>query len=64
MKKLLPFITVTCLTAFSATTVFPVMAGGCSSRSKKTSEVKCEKNDTECQSKNTEKFDLNQAIKS
>ena len=64
MKKLLPFITFSCLTAFSVTCGLPVMAGGCSSLSNKASEIKCDKDDKECQTKNTEKFDLNKAIKS
>ena len=64
MKKLLPFITFACLTAFSATNGLPVMAGGCSSHREKTSEIKCDKDDTECQAKNKEKFDLNDSIKS
>ena len=64
MKKLLPFITFTWLTAFSVTGDLPVMAGGCSSPSNKASEMKCDKDDKECQIKNSEKFDLKQAIKS
>ena len=64
MKKLLPFITFTCLTAFSVTSSFPLMAGGCSSHSNKASEIKCDKDDKECQTKNAEKFDLKQAINS
>ena len=64
MKKLLPFITFTCLTAFSATSSLPVMAGGCSSRNNKASEIKCDKDDKECQTKNSKEFDLKKAIKS
>ena len=64
MKKLLPLITFTCLTAFSVTSGLPLMAGGCSSHSNKASEIKCDKNDKECQTKNAEKFDLKKAIKS
>ena len=64
MKRLLPFITFSCLTAFSVTSSLPVMAGGCSSHSNKASEIKCDKDDKECQTKNTENFDLNQAINS
>ena len=64
MKKLLPFITFFCLSAFSVTSGLPVMAGGCSSRSNNASEIKCDKDDKECQIKNAEKFDLKQAIKS
>ena len=64
MKKLLPFITFICLTAFPLKSGLPVMAGGCSSHSNKASEIKCDKDDKECQTKNAEKFDLKQAIKS
>ena len=64
MKKLLPFITFACLTAFSATNGLPLMAGSCSSHRNKATEIKCDKDDKECQIKNTEKFDPNQVIKS
>ena len=64
MKNLLPLITFTCLTAFSVTSGLPVMAGGCNSHSNKASEIKCDKDDKECQTKNVEKFDLKQAINS
>ena len=64
MKKLLPFITFVCLTAFSATSGLPVMAGGCSNHRNKVTEINCDKDDKECQTKNTEKFDINQPIKS
>ena len=64
MKNLLPFITFTCLTVFSVTSGLPVMAGGCSRHSNKASEIKCDRDDKECQTKSTEKFDLKQAIKS
>ena len=52
MKKLLPLITFICLTAFSATSGLPVMAGGCSNHSNKVSEIKCDKDDKECKTKN------------
>ena len=64
MKNLLPFISFACLTAFSATSGLPIMAGGCSSHRNKATEIKCDKDDKECQIMNTEKFDLNQAIES
>ena len=64
MKRLLPFITFTCLTAFSATGGLPIMAGGCSSHRNKVNEISCERDDKECQTKNKEEFDLNKAIKS
>ena len=64
MKKFLPFITFACLTAFSATNGLSVMAGGCSIHRNKATEIKCDRDDNECQIKNTEKFDLNEEIKS
>ena len=64
MRNLLPFFAFACLTAFSVTSGLPVMAGGCSGRSNKDSEIKCDKDDKECQTKNAENFDLKQAIKS
>ena len=64
MKKLLPFITFTLLTAFSVGNQLPVMASGCSSRNNKASEIKCDKDDKECQTKNSKEFDLKKAIKS
>ena len=64
MKKLLPFITFVCLTTFPSTIGFPVMAGGCSSHRNKATEIKCDKDDKECQAKNTEKFDVSEALKS
>ena len=64
MKKLLPFFTFVCLSALSITSSLPVMAGGCSSNRSKSNEIKCGKDDTECKSKNTEKFDFNKAINS
>jgi len=64
MKKLLPLITFTCLTAFSVTSGLPVIAGSCSSHTNKASEMKCDKDDKDCQIKNSEKIDFNQAIKS
>ena len=64
MTKLLPLITFGCLTAFSVTSGLPIMAGGCSSHSTKTTEIKCDKDDKECQANITEKFDVNEVIKS
>ena len=64
MKKLFPFISFACLTLFAAASSLPVMAGGCSSHKEKISEIKCDKDDTNCQTKKTEKIDLSEAIKS
>ena len=64
MRKLLPFITFTCLTSFSIASNLPVMAGNCSSHRNKVTEIKCGKDDTECQAENTDKFDPKESIKS
>ena len=64
MRNLLSFTTFICLTTFSVTSGLPVMAGGCSDHTNKASEIKCDKDDKECQTKNPKEFDLNQAIKS
>ena len=64
MKRLTPYITFMCLTLFAATNGLPVMAGNCSSHSKKLSEIKCDKDDTDCQTKKTEKIDFNEPLKS
>ena len=64
MRKLLPFITFACLASFSAISDLPLMAGGCSSHRNKTTEINCDKEDKECKTKNTKKFDLSEAIKS
>ena len=64
MKRLIPFIVFACLTGFNATIGLPIMAGGCSRNINKKSEIKCADNDTECQTKKTEKLKLNKTIRS
>ena len=64
MKKLIPYIAFACLTGFTAISDLPVMAGGCNSHMNKKAEIKCAKNDTECQTEKTEKFELNKTLSS
>ena len=64
MKKLFPYIAFACLTGFTATSGLNVMAGGCSSHMNKKAEIKCAKNDADCQSKKAEKFQLKNSVKS
>ena len=64
MRRLFPYISFTCLTLFAATSALPAMAGGCRSHKEKISEIKCDKDDTNCQSKNTDKIDFNESLKS
>ena len=64
MKKIIPYITFICLTLSAATGSLPVVAGGCSGYNSKISEKKCDKDDTDCQIKKTEKIDLNEATQS
>ena len=59
MKRLIPYIAFVCLTGFSATSDFYVMAGGCSSQMNKTAKIECSKDDIDCQKEKAEKFDLN-----
>ena len=64
MKKLIPYITFTCLTAFAASSGLPVIAGGCSNHLNKKSESICAKDDTECKTIKAEKSDLKEFIES
>ena len=64
MKRLFPYIAFACLTGCTATIALPVIAGGCSSHMNKKAEIKCAEDDTECQSKKAEKFDLKDSLKS
>ena len=64
MKKLIPYIAFACLTGFSATSGLPVMAGGCNSHMNKNAEIKCDEDDTECQTEKAEKFELNNTVRS
>ena len=59
MKRLFPYISLACLTVFAASSSLPVIAGGCSSHRNKVNEIRCDKDDTDCQIKKTEEFDLN-----
>ena len=64
MKRFFPYILLTCLASFTASTGLPVMAGGCSSHMNKKAEIKCAEDDTECQTEKAEKFDLKDSLKS
>ena len=64
MKKLIPYIAFACLTGFTATSGFPVMAGGCSNHMNKKAEIKCAEDDIECQSEKAEKFEFNKTLRS
>ena len=64
MKRLIPYIAFAYVTGFSATSVIPVMAGGCSSHMNKTAQIECSEEDIDCQTENDEKFNLKQTAKS
>ena len=64
MRKIIPFISFICLTGFTATRGLPLMAGSCSSHMNKKAEIKCAKDDTECQTEKAEKIELNKTIRS
>ena len=64
MRKIIPYIAFFCLTGFTATTDLPLMAGSCSSHMDKKADIKCTEDDTECQTKKAEKYQLNKTIRS
>ena len=64
MKRLFPYIAFACLTGFTATNSFPLMAGGCSSHMNKTAKIKCAEDNTKCQAEKLQKLDLNESVKS
>ncbi len=64
MKKIISYLVFACLAGFTATSGFPIMAGGCSSQMNKKAEIKCPVDDTECQTEKTEKFELNKTVRS
>ena len=64
MKNLIPYFLLACLTGLPATSGLPVMAGGCTSHMNKKAEIKCDENDTECQTEKAEKFETNKIIRS
>ena len=64
MKKLIPYFAFACLTMITTTNGLPIMAGGCSSHTNKTAELKCAEEDIECQKEKAEKFDLKNSVKS
>ena len=63
MRRIIPYIAFLCLTGFTASSGLPVMAGGCNSNMNKKEEIKCAKDDTECQTEKAE-FELNKTIRS
>ena len=64
MRRLFPYIAFACLTGFTATNSFPLMAGGCSSHMNKTAKIKCPEDNTKCQAEKLQKLDLNESVKS
>ena len=64
MKRLIPYITFACLTGFTATSGLGVIAGGCSSHMDEIAEIKCAKDDVECQTEKAEKYGLNKTDRS
>ena len=64
MRKLIPYLAFACLTGFTATNALPVVAGGCSSHMNKTAEIKCAKDDIECQTKKVTKPNSKDSVNS
>ena len=64
MRKIIPYIAFFCLTGFTATSSLPLMAGSCSSHINKKEHIKCDDDNTECQTQKVEKLELNKTIRS
>ena len=64
MKKLISCFVFACFTGFTVTSDLPVLASGCSSHMNKKAEIKCAKDDTDCQTDKAEKFELNKTLRS
>ena len=62
MKRLIPYIAFACLTGLTAISDLPVTADGCSSHMNNNAEIKCSKDDTECQTEKTVNFELNKTV--
>ena len=58
MKRFIPFFAFAFLTGLIASIGKPVIAGGCSSHMNKKAEIKCDEDDTVCQTEKVDKFDL------
>jgi len=64
MKRFIPYIAVACLTGFTASTSFPVIAGGCNSHMNKKAEIICSEEDVKCQTERAKKSELTKTVKS
>ena len=64
MKRLYLYIAYVSLIGFTATSDLTAMAGGCSSQSKNTAEIKCAADDIECKTEKSDKFGFNKDVKS
>ena len=64
MKRIIPYIAFLCLTGFTATSGLAVMAGGCNIQMNKKAKIKCDENDTKCQTEKAKKFELNKTVRS
>ena len=64
MKKIIPYLAISCFYGFTFTNVLPVAAGGCNSNLNKTAKIKCAEDDSECKAEKTEMFDLKESVQS
>jgi len=64
MKKLIAYIAFAFLSVFSATSGLSVLANGCSSPPNKAVEIKCAKNNTDCQTQKAENFKVIKTVRS
>ena len=64
MKRIITYIAFFCLTGFTATSSFPVIAKGCSSQMNKKAELECGVANDDCQTEKVEIFESNKKVRS
>ena len=64
MNRLFLYITFACLTGITFTSGTTAIAGGCTNNLNKKAKIECSSNDNDCQKEKTDKFDLNETVRS
>ena len=64
MRKIIHCISILCLTGFTLTSKLPVIAAGCNSHMNEKVQIKCDKDNPNCQTNKTEKNELEETFRS
>ena len=64
MRKIIPYIAFFCLTGFTATSSFSVLASSCKSHTNKKVQMECDKDDTKCQTNKSEHIGIDKTVRS